>query len=158
MRMADPRLQVAYDIATKITNDQNEAVNQIRNRTISLTGSATLFISFSASLGLINTGPKNGVPLWIAITLMLLLVAILVLVLVALWPLVFTLAANPKSVLETIDQGKTEDQILRYLTEGMSNASSSNSRRLQEKSNSARAIVILVIAAAILILTNVLIS
>lgn len=153
--VSDKRLDLAYEAGQDILKVQDDLLANTRTRANTLLTASALFVSFSVGVGLINTDPKKGAifPAWLAIALLLLVVGVGVSVGIVLWPTKnWCFGADAEKIIKKIDEGKSEVDIRRYVTDAMINGADANIQMLERRQNAFRlAAFLLVVEVVVLV-------
>lgn len=150
--VSDKRLELAYEAGQDLLKMQEDLLANTRTRANTLLTASALFVSFSVGVGLINTDPKKGAifPAWLAIVLLLLVVGVGVSVAIVLWPTKdWCFGPSASKIIKKIDEGKSEVDIRRYVTDAMIDGAAANLKMLERRQNAFRLAAFLLVVEVV---------
>lgn len=152
---ADKRLELAYDAGQKHLAMQDATLGALRIRANNLLGTAALFTSLSAAIGLVNTDPNRGAVLapWKAIVVVSVVAVLGLCVVFVLWPInKWRFGPDPSIILVEYRAGEDENAIRKLVIDAMITAIASNADALKWKQTAFRCAAALLVAEVVLLL------
>jgi hypothetical protein len=152
---SDKRLELAYDAIQENLKMQDATLASTRTRANNLLATSTLFVSFSAAVGLINNDPDMGSVFFPGIAAVLLLVAVAlgVSVLIVAWPVKnWCYVPSASIILDMTEAGKSEAEIRRHVVKELIKGAKANRSMLRFRQDAFRCAVILLIIEVTLLM------
>lgn len=154
--MSDPRIELAYDALQGTLKAQDTNLSNLRNRATGLFSAAAVVTTFSTAVGLMTNDPSKGrlLPVWAAISSLVLVILIGSAVMYTLWPVrSWAFGPNSDAILKRVDKQLDVDAIRRTIVEKYQPYVEANDRSVRRRSTAYRVgIVLLGLEVGVLVL------